>query len=206
MNVYKFTSWAVGYTQYPWVGEWGPLVEMPFFNDFPPALKEMIKKSWEVNRSAPGMSIDRGGKEWSDVIGCGGGSPSYFVSERILKDLADEGIPIFRATEMPVYKNFSHALRLLPRPRYYVLEAEPGIQIRMEPVPVDVQLAASREVPPRWVSPFRVSASLDSWNGSDLFSPSSGLGLTSVYCTDRIKDLSEKRGWTNVSFDPVELD
>lgn len=203
MNVYRITSETVGHTKYPWVGGWGPLASMPFFDDFPEDCKEMKIKSWNLNRPPPGLKIDPGGKVWSDVIGCGGGPPSFFVSDRILSDLENEGIPVYRSTEMPIAKNLSKQLQDVPPPKYYVLEAEPGISWNFEAMGVQLSSKGIPIYDP--VHPPEHIADLSSWNGSDLFCLDKGRLKVSIMCNDRIKNMAIKHEWTNIRFNPVKV-
>ncbi len=208
MQFYKFTYDHAGGKKYPWSSGFGPLREMPFFDSLPKALIERNLRSWEVNPMPPGMEIDLNGKSWADMIGCGAGSYVNFVSEKLLGDLSENSISILRATEMPISKIAAKALQKIPAPKYFVLEAAPGIMVWSETVSVQDQVAARSEVPSRYLPPYRWKCKTDSWNGMDLFSPSSPTGNTltaSLYCTDRIKELAEQKGWTNVKFVPLEM-
>ncbi len=208
MQIYQFTYDHIGGKIYPWASGFGPLKEMPFFEGIPKILHERCLRSWEVNPMPPGIEIDPGGKLWSDKIGCGAGSYINFVSEKLLRDLDESGIPILRATEMPIARILAKALRKIPPPKYYVLEAAPGIETWNESVSVQEQIAARNEVPSRFLLPSRKLCKAATWNGTDLFSPSSPTGNTltaSLYCTGRVKDLAEQKGWTNVKFVPLEM-
>ena len=162
-------------------------------------------KSFEVNNDPPGLKIDPGGKVWSDVLGCGGGPPSYFVSERIVSDLRSEGIQILWATEMPIAKNMSKALRDVPAPKYYVLEAEPGINYAYDLMGFDLDpngkpiIDRTKKIPE---SIYRLST----WNGNDILGKRGVFNTTiDLLCTERVKDLAERNGWTNIEFKPVKV-
>jgi hypothetical protein len=204
MNVYRIESWAVGYTKYPWVAGWGPLEHMPFFGTFPPITQEMKLRSFAINNQPPGLQIDPGGKVWSDVMGCGGGPPSFFVSDRIVNDLQDEGIPILRATVMPIAKNLSKALRDVPAPKYYVLEAVPGIRLAYDAMGIELDLTGKPILVPGVKFPEAIY-DLATWNGADLMGKLAVYdSTTSLLCTDRVKELAERNGWTNIEFKQVK--
>jgi len=208
MKFYRFTSSHVGGRTFPWASGYGPLPEMPFLDVIPVAFRDNMHAFWKVNPRPPGMNIDPGGRSWSDMIGSGLGLPSHFVSERIIRDLNENSIPFLRATEMPIASIMAKALKKIPPPKYYVLEAEPGLEVWSEKVSLEDQIAASKETPRRFLLPSRLKGKADSWNGMDLMSPISATGnlmTISLYCTDRIKDLAEQKGWTNVKFEEVDV-
>jgi hypothetical protein len=206
MKVYEIESWAVGYTNFPWVGGWGPIEKMPFFGRLPPATQESKRGFWKVNPRPPGLKIDPGGKILADVLGCGGGPPSFFVSERIVNDLHTEGIPILCATEMPIAKKLSKALRDVTPPKYYVLEAEPGINYAYDLMGLELDESGkpifdrSKRIP-------EAIYRLSTWNGADLFGKRAICDSTiDLLCTERVKNLAECNGWTNIEFKPVKVE
>ena len=131
--------------RYAWAAGYGPVDDMPFFDGFSDELIKVKFQSWNLNKDIPGISIDRGGREWSDILGCGGGPPGEFFSEQVVKDLREAGIPFLRCTEMPIGEIHSKRLREISPPRYFVLEAAPGIEIRSVSVPIEEQIAARNE-------------------------------------------------------------
>jgi hypothetical protein len=205
MNFYCISRIDTGAFKYAWSSGYGPVNHMPFFEYFSEDWKRTKSASWNQNNDEPGINIDRGGQEWSDILGCGGGPPSEFFSERVIEDLRNEGIPFLRCTEMPLGKVNSNRLREIPPPKYFVLEAEPGMRIRSVSVPIEEQIAARSERPPRWISPCRTIGTLSSWDGADLFSPAHGYSLTALFCTERVKELAERKGWTNIEFKPLKV-
>jgi hypothetical protein len=208
MKFYKFTYDHIGGKTYPWANDFGPLKEMPFFDSLPKVLIERKLRSWEVHPMPPGIEIESGGRIWSDTFGCGAGSYINFVSENLLRDLHENGIPILRATEMPIARILGKSLQKTPPPKYYVLEAAPGLEVWTEKISVEEQIAARKEVPSRLLSPYRWKCRSDSWNGFDIVSPSNPTGskmTTSLYCTDRVKELAVQKGWTNVKFESLEI-
>jgi hypothetical protein len=94
--------------------------------------------------------------------------------------------------------------------RYYVIETIPGIEVDLIATgfPVDASGKAIIKPLPRPLPlPFRYK--LDSWNGSDIFDyrafgPFDG-PYTDLFCTERVKEMAEKEGWTNIEFRDLEL-
>jgi hypothetical protein len=198
----------VGWKIYPWSSSFGLLKDMPFFDCLPKVLIERKLRSWEVNPMPPGIEIETGGKTWSDMIGCGAGSYINFVSEKIIQDLKENSIPFLRATEMPISRILAKSLRKIPAPKYFVLEAQPGLEVSREEVSAEEQIAARKNNPGCFFLPARLKGKKDSWNGMDLISPLNASGILatcSLYCTDRIKELAEKRSWTNVKFEGIAM-
>lgn len=207
MKFYELTYSHMGGRTFPWASGYGPLPDMPFFERMPPIVHERRLQYWKVNPSPPGMEIDPGGRNWSDIIGCGLGWPDKFVSENIIRDLNQLSIPILHYTEMPIGKIMAKALQKKQAPKYFVLEAEPGLEVWREEISAEEQIAARKNNPGCFFLPARLKGKKDSWNGKDLISPlhaSGNLATCSLYCTDRIKELAEQKGWTNVKF--VEVD
>lgn len=204
MNFYEIKSRAVGYTKYPWVASWGPLEDMPFFETLAPATQKVKMQSWEINCDPPGLSIDPGGNEWADVLGCGGGPPSYFVSERIVNELQQMGVPFLRATEIPIAKNLSKALKDVPAPKYFILEAEPGINYAYDLMGLAVNHSGKPVIDRSKKFPDSIYR-LSSWNGADLFGKRGFYDSTiNLLCTDIVKNLAERNKWTNIEFTPVK--
>lgn len=206
MNFYEIKCWSYGHTKFPWVAGWGPLDQMPFFEMFSPKSQELKRRSWEVSSLEPGLYIDPGGTVWSDVLGCCGSPLSYFVSERILNDLTAEGIEFLRATEMPIAENGSKALKNVPAPKYYVLEADPGINYISEPKNVRNAGMGMPKLGDRVRRPSKQIYLSSTWNGKDLFGCCSVYNsTTSLFCTDKVKNIAERNGWTNIEFKAVEV-
>lgn len=207
MNLYKLTSSHVGGAQYPWVGGYGPLAMRkmePFLSGMPDDFRRSKLDSWKINNDPPGLQIDAGGTTWSHFIGCGGGPPLCFVSEDVIADLKEAGIGILRTTEMPIASIKAKRLQKIPAPKYYILEALPGIARAWDAmgVPVDEEGHPIPETMP-FPRP-ELLLRLSSWNGLDLMSFSDGPQTTALICTDRVKDLAESKKWTNVKFMPIK--
>lgn len=160
---------------------------------------------WKVNPSPPGMDIDPGGRHWSHMIGCGLGNPNKFVSEDLINDLNEHAVPILRATEMPIARIMAKMLQTIPAPKYFVLEAIPSIENAWDAMGILLDENNNPILQPR-PKPFPKSKyRLSSWNGLDLFSRFNGLSTTTLFCTERVKDLAERKNWTNVEFIPIEM-
>lgn len=204
MNFYEINVLSMG-GKFPWAVGYGPLQSMPFLDGLSKALRERRSNYWRVNPSLPGMNIDPGGRSWSHMIGCGLGMPEFFVSEKLLQDLEDFETPIMRTTEIPIASIAAKALRKFPAPKYYVLEAIPGIECAWEAMGIPLDGNRKPILQPR-PNPFpKAKYSLSSWNGLDLFSPPGGIITTSLFCTERVKELAEQKGWTNVKFVPLDV-
>jgi hypothetical protein len=180
---------------------------MPFLHKTELDLKNRF---WTVNPTEPGLIIDRGGRKWPDFLGHGGGAPGFFVSSRVVDALRKIGAPIARTTVMPIAKISAKALTRQLAPVYCVVETVPGIEVDLlaSGFKVDASGRAILNPPPKpWPSPYRYR--LNSWNGADLFSyqhfgPTDG-PYTELFCSERIKELSENEGWTNVRFKALEI-
>lgn len=204
-KLYELTFSHMGGRTFPWASGYGPLQDMPFLDSMPPLSRKNMLQFWQVSPWPPGMNIDPGGRTWSQMIGCGLGSPNKFVSEALIRDLAEHAIPILRATEMPIAKIMAKTLLKIPAPKYYVLEAIPGIDKAWDAmgIKVDENGRPILQPPPK---PYpRSKFRLSSWNGLDLFSYSNGMATTTLYCTERVRKLAEHKGWTNVEFKPLEV-
>jgi hypothetical protein len=204
MNFYRIDSISIGGTKHPWAAGWGPLECMPFFQRFAPVMQESKKRFWKVNPRPPGLIVDPGGEIWTDVIGCGGSPPSFFVSDKIVSDLNAAGIRILCATEMPIAKNLSKALKSVPSPKYYVLEAEPGINYAYDLMGLKLDSNGKPIIDRTKKFPESIY-SLSTWNGADLFGKRAVFDSTvDLLCTERVKELAERKGWTNIDFKSVK--
>ena len=174
---------------------------MPFFH--PLELPRELRFA-EVNPRPPGMVIDSGASKWPDFLGHGGGTPNYFVSEKVVEDMKSAGVPILRLTEMPVATINSKLLKDIPPPRYFVLEAAPGIEVDLAAsgIPEDAEgKAVLNPLPKPWPPVLRLRRS--SWNGTDLFTFSNLEIRHTHICTERVVELAKTQGWTNCRFDPI---
>lgn len=120
MNFYEFRVGHVGGGKFAWANGYGPSArdvdDIPFLKDASDAYKRDWMETWAFCRSPPGIEFDPGGREWPDILGCGGGPPHLFVSHRVLTDLSDSGMDFLRATEMPLIPPFRrNSGRCLPR-------------------------------------------------------------------------------------------
>ncbi len=152
----------------------------------------------------PGLRIDPGAKEWPDFMGCGNPLPSFFVSDIVIDDLEANGVPVWRKTHAPIAEVGSKTLREKPAPKYYVVEVEPGIDVDFEASGV----AVGSDGKPQLTKDQRAKQPVmrldySSWTGADLFCYSNWRGGSrlDLLCTDKVKALAEKEGWTNVRFE-----
>ena len=188
-----------------WATGFGPLPGgLPFLL---PVELERYNAFWKVNPSPPGIiTYDRGWK-WPDLMGHGGGSPSFFASERVLSFFRLNDALIGRITEMPVNEINAKRLKSIPPPKYYVIECVPGIDVDFAASEIDTD-ASGKPIFPyngwRWPLPL-IKARASSWNGTDLFSYRNWSGPLKWVCTEKLKDLAEKENFLNMSFQPREL-
>lgn len=115
-----------------------------------------------------------------------------------------------RVTEMPIAEIKAKALKSKPAPKYFVVEAIPGIEVDYEATGFKID-AQGRPIlnpqPKPWPSLFQYR--LDSWNGKDLFGyhhfGSGDSPSLTMLCTERIKQLAEDEKWTNTSFQRLRI-
>ena len=190
---------------FAWASGFGLLkTPMPFLH--PAQLAREIEFS-KINPAPPGIRIDPGASTWPDFLGHGGGTPEFFVSDRVLDALHMEQLPVTCATEMPMATINSKRLRDKPPPRYFVIETEPGIEIDFAAsgIPTDERgKPIMHPLPKPWPAILKLRA--NSWNGKDLLSFSNFWGppFTKLLCTERVVGLAERQGWTNCRFEPIE--
>lgn len=127
------------------------------------------------------------------------------MSERIVSDLRSEGIQILSATEMPIAKNMSKALRDVPPPKYYVLEAEPGINYAYNLMGLDLDPNGKPIIDRTKKFPESIYR-LSTWNGAELFGKRAVFDSTiNLLCTEKVKELAERNGWTNIEFKSIKV-
>jgi len=226
MKVYDILHHHTGGRTYPWASGYNPIKEMPWWDTVSNVNVVARMGYWSVNPGKPGMDIDPGGRIWSEVIGCSLGCPREFYSEKVIADLEEAGIRYLRKTEMPIATNKAKTLLKLRAPKYYVLEAERGIERDHEAMGVSLdadgkpdwanfQLKVIRKftIPldengeraygnalPELREPYIFRK--DSWNGNALFADNR-LATTVLYCTDQLKNLAEEKGWRNIEFKEI---
>jgi hypothetical protein len=207
VNFYKISFQYTGCTKYAWASGYGPIAEnideIPFLKNAPEAFKKNKQEFWQFNNSPSGIKLDTGGKDWPDILGCGGGPPHFFISERVLTDLKNAGVPYLRSTQMPLIQPFPEKLRAVPPPLYYVLEGIPGLEASWAAmgVPHDSEnrVNFSGGYPKPW-PPAQWKVSLSSWTGLDLMSYKNWQMPMTLICPDEIKDIAKAKKWTNVLF------
>lgn len=210
MNFYSIRLKHVGNSKYVWASGYGPMADsiddMVFLRSAPDAFKSMQAKFWEINRMPPGVSLDPGGHEWPDFLGCGMGMPSFFVSQRVSNDLQEAGIPCLRASNIPVVHPEFEMHCAGPQPEYCVMEAVPGIEMAWSAMGIscdlDNRVDFSRAYPSPW-PPEAWKVSVSSWSGLDLVSYENWQTPMTLVCTEEVKRLAKKKKWTNVLFIPL---
>lgn len=206
MNKIKFyTVHHNGRPVYTQAGGFGPLEgEMPFLT---PIELKSYQSFWEVSgQTRPGMTVG-GGRLWPDIMLNGSGSPLFFVSQKIIDSLKTEEIPFSRVTHMPIAEVETPRLLEKRPPKYYVLEVAPGIEVDYPAsgIPVtadgrpDYSGIARRPANTLWF------LRAETWNGTDLMGWPNPAGRSSsqLIVSQRVVDLAERDGWTNVKFDPI---
>ncbi len=208
MNFFRITPDPCGSRvnrSFCYARDYGPLNSgMPFLSSI--ELEREIEY-WKVNPNPPGMIISETGSKWPDFLPHSGSCPRYFISERIIESLTQEGIAFARQTEMPIAKIRSKRLRDKPAPKYFVLEADSGMEVDY------VASGRTFDTEGKVIDPNPLKApplkfNRASWNGADLFSiafNSNRRPSCSLICTDRVVELAKRDGWTNVRFDPVDV-
>ena len=147
---------------------------------------------------------------WPDFLNNGHSPPMFFVSERVIQSLRSIGAQLGRVSEMPFAEINAKLLKSRPAPKYYVVETTPGIEVDLVATGFKLDAQGKPVLTPSpnpWPSPYRYR--LDSWNGTDLFAyrhfgPTDG-PYTDLLCTELVKELAEREGWTNVRFKPLEV-
>jgi len=131
--------------------------------------------------------------------------PMFFVSNNVVESLKSNGLNPARLTEMPVAEIRGRGHKKIPPPKYFAMEVSPGIEIAYEASGYKVDSEGNMIFPATdRPADAKTYYSLESWNGTDLFSyalhetfPPPQLTLL---CTERIVQLAEMEGWTNVRF------
>jgi len=206
INLYRIHQNAVGGTKFPWASGYGLMEDMRFLDCLGEEWAQDIKDFLAFNNyTTPGMHIEGNGRTWSDFIGCGASGPGFFVSARVLGDIIAEGIDVMRAIEMPIAHIKTKRIQNLTPPKYYVLEAERGIEVDFAasgyPVAADGKPTSNKRNP---AAKGPLALRRTTWTGKDLVSATTGATFC-LYCTDRVKRLAEEKGWTNVKFTEVPV-
>lgn len=185
-------AYAIGYT---------PLADRKSF--VPDSMKERSEQFTRINGYKPGIRIDKEKRLWPDFLFNGGGYVSFFVSDKVIKDIRSAGIEILDATEFPIECIEGRSrLKLEDAPRYFVLEVRPEIYPDWDKMGVPTSedkkplLPLPKPFPPK---PFLYRN--DTWTGRDLVSYERMNHR--LFCNQNFIELAESKGWTNVEFKPV---
>lgn len=194
-------------SSYVYASGYGPLTDgMPFLKG---VFQEDMNAYWKVNPQKPGLHIDPGRKKtWPDFLGNGNSPPMFFVSDRVVNSLKRNGIDPARLTEMPIAEIRGRGDKKIQPPKYFVVEVNPGIEIAYKASGYKVD-KNEKMIFPATDRPTDAQTyySLESWDGSDLFSYAlhetfSPPHLT-LLCTELILKIAETDAWTNVKFTEI---
>jgi len=197
------TSASADEKGYNYASGYGPISSMPFLHPLTLARK---KEFWKINPMKPGLLIESSRNKWPDFLMCGSSSPNEFLSEKVLDSWNAENISFTHVTEMPIGRIKSKKVQATP-PRYFVVQVPPGIEVDFPAsnIPTDAEgNPILKPLPKPWPPILKLDAA--SWTGLDLFTWSNyrqSMGYDYL-CTQRLVDLAERDGWTNVKFTPIE--
>jgi hypothetical protein len=202
MNLYSLSAASYRSGGFAAAGGYGPIADLWFLSH---AFQERRRAFWKVNPGPPGLSIEPNARAWPDFLENCHSPPSFFVSERVVASLRSIDAPLGRVTEMPIAEINAKALRNQPPPRYFVVETFPGIEVDLVATGFKLDArgkAILKPLPQPWPPTFYYRP--ESWNGTDLFDVHSISSVdgpcTDLYCTERVKELAAKEGWTNTDF------
>jgi hypothetical protein len=207
MKIYKFATGDSN--KYAYASGYAPFDGMSFFDEFPEQVKEREMAFWAVNPAPPGLCIDDSGSRWPDLMYCGGTPPSFVFSRKVIDSIAAHGIPVKRITPIPVGSIASEKLKTVPRPDYFVIEALPGISLDYAASRVAVDADGNPDFSaPRGNPPPILQYDPATWTGADLFCQANGPygpHCLDILCTERVKEIAQRDGWTHVSFNRVRV-
>jgi hypothetical protein len=173
------------------------------------------KEACELNKDdAQGLHIDDVGSEWPDWLRYGGGGQlGFFVSGRVLESLNEAEIPYRRAIEMPIGSIASPELRKKAPPKYYVLEADIGMDVDLVTVPLPLPNPPNPAEPARpqqyMPSESYWAGDRSTWNGLHLFTRRCPLGTpqdyTRLFCTYKVWWQAQVDKWTNFRCEKIQL-
>ena len=191
--------------KYAWSSGYRPISEMPYLEEIGEDFRESMLAFWSVNPGKPGMNVDRGGSVWGDCISVSLGWPHECYSGRVVRDLQEAGIELLRTTEMPIAEILAKRLQKKSPPSYHVIEAPRGIDIDFPasgyPIGADGKPETQKR-DPAFKGPLALAAA--TWDGRHLFCARTGSTMN-LHCTEKVKDLAEEKGWTNVKFTEVPV-
>jgi hypothetical protein len=187
---------------FPFSNELGPMLDpIPYLDGKGLSL---MRQYWAVNPrvAKSGIYVDERGTKWPDLMHAGG-FLNCFLAARILESFRNLNCTIRHATEIPIVEIGSKKLRLIPPPRYFIVQVANGIERDWAASSTPFDADSNPVLDPLNLKP--AIAKLSTWNGQDIFSWSNmgnRLGLT-LLCTERVVELAAKEKWTNVEFKPV---
>lgn len=178
---------------------YGPFDGFDDFLSLPSAFREGKRSYWLQHHIKPGIFIAGAGSKWPDFLACGDPPFGFFISQRVIDSLASHGIPLARATHVPIGEIESDRLKDIPTPAYYAVEAHPGIAIDYAASGFATDSSGHPDLPRG--QDVIVQLDPDAWSGDDLFRCSNWpRGGKELLSTERVKRIAESEGWTNVEF------
>ena len=207
IQLYKVSAGDTYGSPYAYAVGYAPLQDRKSFVH--PRMKERNDEFIKLCGSKPGIEIDSTQRLWPDILYCGGGHISYFVSEKVVENLRNAGIELLDVTEFPIAgieNNKKSRLKIPEAPRYFVIEAKPEIYPFWERMGVDLNPEGKpilSPLPSPW-PPKPMVYHKDKYHGGDLVSHE-GYFNHNLYCTQRIIDLAEANDWKNIEFKPAGL-
>lgn len=153
------------------------------------------KKYLRKNMRNPLAYIDEVGSKWSDMVGSGGGTFDFMVTDRVVKSLHAAGIDCFKATPVEIVKIESRKLRNQEPPNYFVIEITGRMNFDLKAGKKEYRFGTDTST--RWVP------LVDSWDGSDLFVAGNS-DAKFTYCTEKVLLLARQAQWSNFRFYPID--
>lgn len=151
------------------------------------------------------------GKYWPDLLGGYSIGPTTFFSERVVENLADEGVRGIEFQPASIADVRSKSLRSLAVPNYFYFNPQQGIDFDLEASGIANRGTCavchqyfplsddSPDPKPRRMVPLH-----NSWTGLDLFC---GRNYNShiMYVTEKVLLLARRHRWTNCRFEPIDI-
>jgi len=207
MKIYEIAS--EGHGKYAFAFGYSPFNDMKFIEEWHESDLKRTLEFWKINPGEPGMQIEESASCWPDVMSCTFSPPSCFFSRKVLESLDSNGIAVKRTCPIPVGRVKLGKIKTVPPPDYFVIEAQPGIQIdyAASGYTIDANGYPDEKVLRPTPRPVLQHAP-ETWSGVDLFCSSNYFGrprYLQLLCTERVREIAAKDGWTNVFFQRIRV-